>query len=449
MTEFTHVPAVSARARVKRTSLIGLGAGNAVEWFDWTVYATFASFFAGQFFQAGELASLLSTLAVFAVGFGARPFGGWLFGFVADRRGRRTAMALAVGLGAGGSFLIGVSPTADQIGIGAAVVLVVARLAQGLAHGGELPSAQTYVTEVAPPHRRGLWSSVIYVSGTTGILAGTLLGALLSSVLSAGGMAAFGWRIPFLLGGVLGLVAFFIRRRMPETEVFEADTAAQRDPRGEQGEKSSMWRTFRAHPGPLFQVVGLTSGFAVIYYVWAVAAPGFAITARGVEPEGALWASVAANCLLIMALPLWGAASDRFGRKPVLLTGTVLLASLVFPLDGMIQGSALHLFVAQSIALVLIAAIASAIPAVYAELFPTRVRATGFGVPYAISVAAFGGTAPYVQTLFAERQVPGMFGWYLIALLVVMVATIATIPETRGISLSAVEVENRREGRRA
>jgi MHS family alpha-ketoglutarate permease-like MFS transporter len=414
-------------------SLVGLATGNAIEWFDWTIYATFAAFFATQFFVGGTaLSSLLSTLAVFAVGFAARPLGGWLFGFVADRSGRRRAMALAVGLGASGSLLIGVAPTAQQIGIGAAVLLVVARLAQGLAHGGELPSAQTYVTEVAPNGRRGLWSSLIYVSGTAGILAGTLLGALLAGVLNEDEMTAFGWRIPFILGGLLGVVAFFIRRKMPETAVFESEQTVEMRP---SAPRVSLWRLFISRPVALLRVVGLTAGFAVVYYVWAIAAPGFAITARGVDPGGALWASVVANLVLIAALPLWGSISDRIGRRPALLVGALGLALLILPLDNVIHGSAMHLLLAQSVALFFIAAIGAPLPAVYAELFPTRIRATGFGVPYAISVAAFGGTAPYLQTFFAESGGSTAFGWYAIALMLVMAVTIITMPETRGVDL--------------
>ncbi|WP_425560214.1 MFS transporter, partial [Kineococcus glutinatus] len=192
-----------------------------MEWFDWNVYATFSVFFASQFFASGDArADVLRTLAVFAVGFVARPVGGFLFGWLADRRGRKLSMSAAVATAAGGSLVIGLTPTYGSIGVLAPVLLVLARLAQGLAHGGELPAAQTYVAEMAPAARRGLWSSLIYVSGTVGVITGTVLAAVLAGVLTEEQMTSFGWRVPFLLGGVFGLYALLMRLRMAETPVF-------------------------------------------------------------------------------------------------------------------------------------------------------------------------------------------------------------------------------------
>ena len=183
---------VAPRAEQKRTqTIVGTGVGNALEWFDWNIYAIFATFFAAQFFSGeNEVSALLATRAVFAVGFVARPFGGFLFGWISNRRGRRAAMTLSVGLAAGGSFAIGLSPTYESIGLGASLILLVARLVQGLAHGGELPSAQTYLSEVAPREKRGLWASLIYVSGTMGVIVGTGLAAVLTAVLDDGQMTA-------------------------------------------------------------------------------------------------------------------------------------------------------------------------------------------------------------------------------------------------------------------
>ncbi|MCG3757045.1 MFS transporter [Amycolatopsis sp. Poz14] len=414
----------------RRRTLFGLGAGNAMEWFDWNVYATFASFFAAQFFNAhSAVSALLSTLAVFAVGFAARPIGGWVFGWIADRKGRQLAMALTVAIAAAGSLVIGLSPTYGQIGVWASVILVVARLAQGLAHGGELPSAQTYIAEVAPPARRGLWSSLIYFSGTCGVLVGTLLGAVLSGVLTHEQMLSFGWRIPFILGGVFGIYSLYVRLRMRETEVFQA---AKKD---EGKEKGQIWQTIKQNPKLLAQVIGLTVGATVIYYMWAVAAPSYAITVRGVPPTGALWAGVFANVVFLIALPLWGIVSDRIGRKPVLFIAIAGLLVLSFPLNAMVGHEAWQLFVAMSIALIFMAGFSSIGPAVYAEIFPTRIRAVGVGVPYSIAVAAFGGTAPYLQTLFAGNGHPSLFIVYGIVLMVISALVVFTLPETRGVDL--------------
>jgi MHS family alpha-ketoglutarate permease-like MFS transporter len=411
--------------------LVTIGVGNAFEWYDWNVYTTFSVFFASQFFTNGNPGSaLLATLAVFAVGFIARPFGGLLFGWLADRAGRRPAMTLTVAVAATGSLIIGLTPTAATIGIAAPIVLLLARLIQGLAQGGELPSAQTYLAEVAPPARRGLWSSLIYFSGSLGTLAGTILGALLATRLSHTDMISYGWRIPFLLGGLIGLFAVVMRRRMTETTVFTHTTTT--------GPRTPIRQQFAAHPTLLLRVIGLTAGGTITFYLWSVAAAPFAIQQRGTDPSGALWAASAATVLFILVLPLWGALSDRIGRRPVLIISWVLLGVLTFPLEGLIQGQAWQLLVAMGVALVLVGGAVSIIPALFAEMFPTGIRAVGFGVPYSLAVALFGGTAPYLQAFFDQRQSTSLFYWWVILLIAVSVVTTLLSPETRGRDLTAV-----------
>ncbi|HEX8780438.1 MAG TPA: MFS transporter, partial [Nocardioides sp.] len=411
----------TATPRERRRTIFGIGAGNAMEWFDWNIYATFAVFFAGQFFDnENEVSALLSTLAVFAVGFAARPLGGLFFGWLADQHGRKASMAATVALAAGGSLVIGLAPTYTQIGVWASVILLVARLGQGLAHGGELPSAQTYVSEVAPVERRGLWASLIYFSGTVGVLAGTLIGAVLTGVLTEDQMYAYGWRIPFVLGGVFGLYSLVMRLRMNESEVF-CDQEAHDEAAPEQ---ESRWSIIKKHPKLLFQVIGMVVGGTVAYYVWAVAAPAYAISVRGIDPEGALWAGVGANLVFLAALPLAGRLSDKVGRKPMMLTMLVGLAVLTFPLNAMVGSSPWSLFAAMTIALIFMACFVSIAPAAWAEIFPTRIRTVGLGVPYSIAVAAFGGTAPYLQTWFAGQGNPNGFLWYSVALLVISALTV-------------------------
>ncbi|ALE73098.1 major facilitator transporter [Pseudonocardia sp. EC080610-09] len=428
----------------RRRTILGIGTGNAMEWFDWNVYATFSAFFAPQFFAGDDPgAALLKTLAVFAVGFVARPFGGWVFGAIADRRGRKLSMALCVATAAVGSLVIGLTPTYATIGLAAPLVLLVARLAQGLAHGGELPAAQTYLAEMAPRQRRGLWSSLIYVSGTVGILAGTVLGAVLAGTLTAGQMASWGWRVPFLLGGVFGLYALVMRLRMRESDTYVEESSREA---GTTGGPSLLRRVF-SRPKALARVVFLTSGITVVYYVWSVAAPAYAITARGVAPAASLWAGAAALTIFMLLLPAWGAASDRFGRRRTLLVPGALLVVLLFPLDAMISDGP-TLFVAMTVALVLIGAPCAIAPALYAELFPTGIRAAGLGVPYSVSVALFGGTAPYLQTLFAEIGRPGLFLAYSAGLLVVSGVAVYLLPETRGIDLASAGAEEPAEATR-
>ena len=405
--------------------------GNAFEWYDWNVYATFSVFFASQFFTNSTPGSaLLATLAVFAVGFIARPFGGLLFGWLADRAGRQPAMTLTIAVAAAGSLIIGLTPTAATIGVAAPIVLLLARLIQGLAQGGELPSAQTYLAEVAPPTRRGLWSSLIYFSGSLGTLAGTILGAILTTQLSHTDMTTYGWRIPFLLGGLIGLFAIVMRKRMTETPVFtHTTTTAPRTPIRQQ---------FLAHPTLLLRVIGLTAGGTITFYLWSVAAAPFAIQQRGTDPSGALWAATAALVLYILVLPLWGALSDRIGRRPVFVISAVLLGVLLFPLEGLIQGQTWQLLVAMGVALLLAAGASASLrrcsprcsppaSAPWASACPTR-------WPSRCSAAPRPTSRP--TSTSATRQ--QLFYWWVIALVAVSVVTIVLSPETRGRDLNTV-----------
>lgn len=417
----------------RRRTIIGTGIGNAVEWYDWAIYATFAPFISAQLFSpADPTSAILATLAIFAVGFVARPFGGYIFGWIGDRIGRKTSMTLAVGLASAGSLLIGVAPTFESVGAFASLLLLVARLIQGLAHGGELPSSQTYLSEMAPREKRGFWATLIYFSGTVGILFGTLLGAVLTAVLSEEAMSSYGWRIPFLVGAAMGLYALVMRSRMRETDAFELE--------GEAKKHEPMWPQIVRYRKQALQVIGLTVGLTVVYYVWGVSAPAFAISALGVEPGDALWAGVGANFVFLAALPLWGKASDRFGRKRVLWSGALGSALLHFPMTWFLQDSAWQLFLSMSVMLVFIAASAAIVPAVYAELFPTSIRTVGVGIPYSICVATFGGTAAYLQqglgVWFGEAG-STLFTAYGVLLLLVSFAFVFTIPETKGKNLTA------------
>jgi len=411
-------------------TIVGTGIGNAVEWYDWAIYATFTPFIASQLFSKEDPASaVLSTLAIFAVGFVARPFGGFLFGWIGDRIGRKSSMTLAVGLASLGSLMIGIAPTFASVGAFASMMLLAARLVQGLAHGGELPSSQTYLSEMAPREHRGFWATLIYTSGTVGILFGTLLGAVLNMALSTEAMNAWGWRVPFLIGAAMGLYALIMRSRLHETEAFQDEAATAK--------RAPIWPQIVRYRKQALQVIGLTVGLTVIYYIWGVVAPSYATTALKIDRGEALWAGVVANIVFIAALPVWGKLSDRIGRKKVLWAGAIGSAVLHFPMTWLLKDSAWQLAVSMSVMLVFVAASAAIVPAVYAELFPTSIRTVGVGVPYSICVAVFGGTAPYLQQwLGTSLGAPQVFNVYAVLLLVISAAFVFTIPETKGKDLT-------------
>ncbi|XAS67120.1 MFS transporter [Micrococcaceae bacterium Sec5.7] len=422
-------PQLTDRASTRKT-IIGTGIGNAVEWYDWAIYATFTPFIASQLFSKADPASaVLSTLAIFAVGFVARPFGGFLFGWIGDRVGRKTSMTLAVGLASVGSLMIGIAPTFASVGAWASLMLLVARLVQGLAHGGELPSSQTYLSEVAPKEKRGFWATLIYTSGTVGILFGTLLGAVLNMALSTEVMNAWGWRIPFLIGAALGLYALIMRSRLHESDVFEGESPTEK--------RAPIWPQIVRHRKQAMQVIGLTVGLTVIYYVWGVVAPSYATTALKIDRGEALWAGVIGNLVFIAALPFWGKLSDRIGRKKVLWAGAIGTGIMHFPMTWLLKDSAWQLAASMSVMLIFIAASAAIVPAVYAELFPTSIRTVGVGVPYSICVAVFGGTAPYLQQwLGTTMQMPNLFNVYAVVLLAISAVFVFSIPETMGKDLT-------------
>ena len=425
-----NVPPVIASANRDKHTVVGTGIGNALEWFDWSIYSTFAPFFAASFFFPGDpLSAFLSALVVFAVGFIARPVGGFLFGRISDRLGRKRSLALTVAAGSLGSLLIGVSPTYGAIGVLASVVLVLARIIQGLAHGGEQPAAQAYLAEAAPAPRRGLWATLIYFSGTIGATSGILLGAILASTLGREAMFAWGWRIPFLIGAVGGLYALYMRLSMKETEQFVEQIAL---PQEHAAARPGLWRTIWTHRRSAAQVVGMTVGVTVIYYFWVVSASAYSIAVLGANPSQVLIAGVAANVIFLGWLPLWGILSDRIGRKPVMYIGILGSAVALYPLSQLIDGNAVHLFLAITAAGFFIAAPCAISPALMCELFPTRIRTIGVAVPFSIAIAVFGGTTPYLQTWLSTAFGPAAFTGYVIALLLVSALTVSTLPETRG-----------------
>jgi MFS transporter, MHS family, alpha-ketoglutarate permease len=419
-----RAPRLADRGR----DLVAVNIGNALEWFDWNIYAIFAPFFAAQFFRADDpVSSLLSTLAVFAVGFLMRPVGGWLFGRLADEKGRKFSLTLAILLASAGSLLIAVAPTFDTVGVFAGVVLLVARLIQGLSHGGETGSAFTYLAEIAPRDRRGVWASTPWLGVGVGTMLATGIGVLLTAVLTDEQMAEFGWRIPFAVAAVLGLYALYIRKTMNESEVHTErkarDGEQRRSLREVFGELGREWK-------PLLQIIGLTISGVVAFYTWFIFAPGYASREFGMDPNASLVAGLCGQAVFLVAIPVMGRLSDRFGRRPVLLVFAAGFALLAFPLEWMLGPSPVLLFLAMAAGSILLAANCAPLGAVFAELVPTRLRATLIGVGYATSGAIFGGTAPYLNTWLSSIGMHGLFVGYMIVLCLISVVVIIRMPET-------------------
>ena len=406
--------------------LIAVNAGNTLEWYDWTIYTIFAPYFASQFFRSDDsVSALLATLAVFAVGFITRPLGGWLFGRYADRRGRKTALTLAMAIVAIGSLVIAVSPTYGAVGVLASVILLLARLVQGLAHGGEMGTAVTYLVERAPEGRRALWGSSSWVSVILGTILATLTGLAVTSLLTEAQIESWGWRVAFGLGGVLGLYALWLRRRIQETANVGTDAAPARGPRKPLSER------LRPHLSGVAIVMGLSAGGSIMFYTWLIFAPTYAQVARGQDPDSALAAALLAQVVFLAALPLMGLLGDRVGRRPMIIAFGVGFLALSFPLNRMIDGSFGGLFLAMTIALLLLACLFAVNGAVWAEVFPTAVRAAGVAAPLSLATAIFGGTAPYLNTWFASNDLQDVFIWYLMGVTALTLLTGLLAPETR------------------
>ncbi|MEE1757468.1 MFS transporter [Streptomyces sp. SP18CS02] len=414
----------TAPARRPARQLLAASVGNAVEWYDWYTYTFLATYIAAQIFPRGadnSLVPLLSTFAVFAVGFFMRPVGGLLMGAVADRHGRRAALTVTILLMGGSSLLVGLTPTYALAGVFAPVILVVARLLQGLSVGGEFAASTTFLVESAGPGRRGLFSSFQYVSTTIGQLAASGIAAALVAGFTDAQMEGWGWRVPFLLGAVLSLVGFWIRRGAQETLALDGERAVTSRP--------GLFEALRRHPRESLLIGGITVGGTIAYYTWTSYLPTYAELNAGVDKADALLAGTVSLTFFALLQPLGGLLSDRYGRKPLLLFFGIGFALLSVVLLRSISGFG-SLLLVQCAGMVLLTGFTSISAAVNAEIFPARVRAAGIGFPYSLTVALFGGTAPYVGTLFKELGRPELFPWYVSALCLVSAAVYLRLPES-------------------
>ncbi len=408
-------------------SIIGGSIGNLVEWYDWYAYSAFTLYFAKVFFPEGDkTAQLLNAAAVFAVGFLMRPIGGWLLGRYADRHGRKAALTLSVLSMGAGSLIIAITPGFKSIGVLAPLLLLVARLIQGLSVGGEYGASATYLSEMAGHKWRGFYSSFQYVTLIMGqLIALGVLIALQNWLLTPAQLDAFGWRIAFGVGAVLALLALVIRRHIAETSAFERERAG--DKRGQ------VATLLRQHPWQVLQVIGLTLGGTVAFYTYTTYMQKFLVNSAGWSKPDAT-AMSAGTLLLYTALqPFVGALSDKIGRKPLLIAfgvlGTLCTVPIMTALGHAKPG--LGAFLLIMAALLIVSGYTAINAVVKAELFPAPVRALGVALPYGIAVSLFGGTAEYIALAAKQTGHEAWFFWYVSACAFVSLLVYAFTADSR------------------
>ena len=413
-------------------SIFGGSVGNLVEWYDWYVYSAFALYFAKSFFPpASQTAQLLNSAAVFAIGFLMRPVGGWLLGRYADRHGRRSALSLSVLLMCAGSMLIAITPSHASIGVAAPMLLVLARLLQGLSVGGEYGASATYLSEMAGQQRRGFYSSFQYVTLIGGQLIALAVLLILQRTLSTGDLEDWGWRVPFAIGGALAVAALWLRRGLDETASFQA-ARAERASSGSVSAQASVRELLR-YPRQIATVVGLTAGGTVAFYTFTTYAQKFLVNTAGFSKASATEVS-ALTLLVFMALqPLIGHISDRIGRRPVLIAFGVLGTIGTVPLLTALGAARTEprAFALLMTALVAVSGYTAINAVVKAELFPTNIRALGVGLPYAVAVSVFGGSAEYLALWAKSIGHERWFYWYVTGCIAASLVVYATMPETR------------------
>jgi metabolite-proton symporter len=390
-------------------AIVGASSGNLVEWFDFYVYSFCAIYFAPAFFPNGNpTTQLLNTAGVFAAGFLMRPIGGWLFGRIADKHGRRTAMMISVVMMCGGSLMIACLPTYATIGAAAPVLLLVARLFQGLSVGGEYGTSATYMSEVALKGRRGFFASFQYVTLIGGQLLAVLVLVILQQLLSTEQLKEWGWRIPFVLGAAAAIIALYLRKSLSETS-----TAESRE-RKEAGTLAGLMKHRRA----FLTVVAFTAGGSLIFYTFTTYMQKYLVNTAGMHAKTA---SVVMTCALLVYMlmqPLFGALSDRIGRRTSMIWFAALATLCTVPILSALKDVS-NPYIAFGLvvfAMAIVSLYTSISGLIKAEMFPPEVRALGVGLSYALGNAIFGGSAEYVALGLKSLGSESVFYWYVTAL---------------------------------
>lgn len=431
--------AQSSRSRLK--AILSGSIGNLVEWYDWYAYAAFSLYFAPVFFpESNPTAQLLNTAGIFAVGFLMRPVGGWMFGRIADRVGRKRAMTLSVLLMSFGSLLIASTPSYSSIGILAPILLLVARLLQGLSVGGEYGTSATYLSEMAYSGRRGFYSSFQYVTLIGGQLLALGVQLIMQKVLlTPEQIGDWGWRIPFVIGAFLSVTALYLRAQMDETEAFkhaherEQKKSGQKDGNTSEGTLRELFR----HPKEVAIVAGLTLGGTIAFYTYTTYMQKFLVNTVHLTKDQSTLISFIALFVYACIQPIFGALSDRIGRRPILIGFGVLGTICTVPLLNMLSHASgpLEAFGYLMIAMLIVTGYTSINAVVKAELFPAKVRALGVGFPHAVTVAIFGGTAEYVALAFKDAGHESYFYWYVTGCIFISLIVYSLMRDTKKTSL--------------
>ena len=409
----TH-PHYSFEERKKRIfAIVGASSGNLVEWFDFYVYAFCSIYFAAAFFPKSDpTVQLLSTAGVFAAGFLMRPLGGWIFGRIADKYGRRTSMVISILMMGAGSLAIACLPTYASIGVAAPALLLLARLLQGISVVGEYGTTATYMSEVALRGQRGFFASFQYVTLIGGQLLAVLVVVILQQVLSDADLRAWGWRIPFLVGAAAAVVSLFLRRSLEETTT--AETRANK-------EAGTLSGLFKHHKAAFFTVLGYTAGGSLIFYTFTTYMQKYLVNTSGMDAKTASGVMTCALLVFMLMQPLFGMLSDRIGRRASMLLfgglGTVCTWPILTALASV--QSPFVAFLLICLAMAIISLYTSISGLVKAEMFPPEVRALGVGLSYAVANAIFGGSAEFVALSFKTQGHEEVFYIYVSVMLAV------------------------------
>jgi MHS family alpha-ketoglutarate permease-like MFS transporter len=406
-------------------AIVGASSGNLVEWYDFYAYAFTSIYFASAFFPSGDATSqLLATAGIFAVGFFMRPLGGWLFGWMADTHGRRTSMVISVLMMCAGSLMIAIMPTYASIGAMAPVLLLVARLTQGLSVGGEYGTAATYMSEVASKGNRGFYSSFQYVTLIGGQLLALLVLAVLQMLLTTEELKAWGWRIPFVIGAMAAIVAMYLRRSLAETASEEAMHSR---------EAGSVVNLLRQHPRAVLIVLAFTMGGSLYFYTFTTYMQKYLVNTAHMDAKIVTFVMTVVLVVYMFLQPAFVALSDRIGRRNNMILFTALGALAAVPLLvalGDVSNPYMAFFLVL-IALAIASFYTSISGVVKAELFPTQVRALGVGLTYAVANALFGGTAEYVALWLKSSGQEQWFAWYVAGMVAIGLAASLIMPDTR------------------